>query len=79
MSDIGGLLKFAVSFFRTLAAKKLDGDLTDETVRGMIVQKLENIELKLDDSNEKNLRASESCLRHGIHRCWRWLLGHCVE
>ena len=68
MSEITfGVLKFAVSFFRTSAAKKLrDGDLTDEKVRGVIVQKLDNIELKLDGSTRKDLRASESCLRQGI-------------
>ena len=64
---IVGLLKLTFGVVRTFATKELqDGDLTDEKVRGAIVQKLNKIEAKIDASNRKELSASESSLRQGI-------------
>ena len=52
---------------RDSAADKLkDGDLTDETIRKMVVKDLTDIKTKLDSLSLKDLKASYSFLKEGV-------------
>ena len=44
------------------------GDLADQKFRGWLVQKLDNIDFKLDALCHKDLNTSMSCLYQGIKR-----------
>ena len=52
---------------RDSAADKLkDGDLTDETMRKMVVKDLTDIKTKIDSLSRKDLKASYSFLKEGV-------------
>ncbi len=66
---VTSLLELAFGFIRSYGAEKLqDGDLTGQTIRGWIVNELDDIKSKLDAISRKDLCASISRLQKGVER-----------